>query len=754
VVQGELQQVLPGVQRHQQRAHERARGQVEGPRGLGGQGLVRRRAALRGRHVRQVHPPQLQALRRDDERARPAVGHRDDRAQRLVPLDQRRQAALERAGVQRAAQAQRRRHVVAGALRVELLQEPEALLLEGERRRTRVDARDERRQRRSRRAAAQRLDAARETGDRRRREDVGQRQLDLEGVAQAANEARRQQRVAAQLEEVVVRTDAAHAEHAGQQLRHERLHRTLRRDTRPLARGVVGVRCGQRAAVDLPHRCAREGGQAHEGGGDQTLGQPRPQQLAQCGGRRQLGASRDEVGHETLVARPVLAQHDERLGHVRVARQRLLDLARLDAHAAQLELLVEPAEVLERAVGAPAHAVAGAVAARAARGRAHEALGGELGAAQVALRHARPADVQLAGHADRDRLPVLVEYGELDVADRSAHVHAPLARPHLAHRRVDRGLGRAVAVPDRAAALEQLRREPPVPGLAAEHGLQAAVARPAGVEQHAEGRRRRLQHRRAGLRQAPRERVAVGGLGARDDLEPRADAQRQEDLEHRDVEGQRRDRQQHVAAVEPRRAAQRGEQVDRRAVADLDALGPAGRARGVDHVGRVVGPRGSRGVDRRGPRRIRRFVRLVEAQHARLAVRQPRGERRGREQHRGARVLEHEGHALGGIGRIDRHVGRARLQHAQQRDDHARIALERDSHQVACADAERGEPAGQLGGLRGELGVAQAPGAHRDGVRRGRARGLRRHEVVHAAIGRSRHRGAAPALELGALAGR
>ena len=73
-----------------------------------------------------------------------------------------------------------------------------------------------------------------------------------------------------------------------------------------------------------------------------------------------------------------------------MAAQPRLDLAELDAVAAQLDLVVVAAEALELAVGEHAHHVARAVHARAGlAGRRRErvgdeALGGELGAAEVA----------------------------------------------------------------------------------------------------------------------------------------------------------------------------------------------------------------------------------------------------------------------------------------------------------------------------------------------------------------------------------
>ena len=85
--------------------------------------------------------------------------------------------------------------------------------------------------------------------------------------------------------------------------------------------------------------------------------------------------------------------------------ERRLDLAELDAEAADLDLAVGAAEEVEHAVGAPAHQVAGAVQPlrRARRVIGHEALGVELGAREVAARHAAAADVELADDAGRHR---------------------------------------------------------------------------------------------------------------------------------------------------------------------------------------------------------------------------------------------------------------------------------------------------------------------------------------------------------------
>ncbi len=70
-------------------------------------------------------------------------------------------------------------------------------------------------------------------------------------------------------------------------------------------------------------------------------------------------------------------------------RQRGLDLAELDPVAAELDLEVEPAEELERTVGSKAAEISRLVERGAGEeGRGDEALGGELGAIEVAERDA------------------------------------------------------------------------------------------------------------------------------------------------------------------------------------------------------------------------------------------------------------------------------------------------------------------------------------------------------------------------------
>src|SRR6185295_16409902 len=104
---------------------------------------------------------------------------------------------------------------------------------------------------------------------------------------------------------------------------------------------------------------------------------------------------RDGVGDEPRTAGRVVAQQDDRALDARVLPQAGLDLARLDAEAAQLHLLVDAAEKLEGAVGAYAGQVARAVEP-GSRGPpaevGHEPLRGRGRLVEIAAGEANAAD--------------------------------------------------------------------------------------------------------------------------------------------------------------------------------------------------------------------------------------------------------------------------------------------------------------------------------------------------------------------------
>ena len=197
-------------------------------------------------------------------------------------------------------------------------------------------------------------------------------------------------RVAAEGEEVVVEADSRQPEHLP----------PARRDA-PAPPGFQAARTARRRRRRGRARAGPRG-RPCRGGSAAGRGAPRrpPAPCSRAGARRKARSAaagtgllpRHHVGHQPPLAVRLLAGQHDRLPHPRVRRQRRLDLPQLDAEAADLDLLVDAAEVLEVAVRQPAGEVARAVEPRAGpRGEriGHEALRGQLRPAEVAAGQAR-----------------------------------------------------------------------------------------------------------------------------------------------------------------------------------------------------------------------------------------------------------------------------------------------------------------------------------------------------------------------------
>jgi hypothetical protein len=131
-------------------------------------------------------------------------------------------------------------------------------------------------------------------------------------------------------------------------------------------------------------------------------------------------------------------------------------------------------------------------------------------------------------------------------------------------------------------------------------------------------------------------------------------------------------------------------------VADDAALGLAGRAGGVDDVGRLIGRR--RRAQRRGRLGFRLGLGLGEVEHRQRAVAEGGIERRsGRRvgQHQGeAAVVGEPGQAVGRVGGVERDVAAAGLEDGEQADDQAGAALQAQADRGFGGDAEAAQPVG------------------------------------------------------------
>ena len=431
------------------------------------------------------------------------------------------------------------------------------------------------------------------------------------------------------------------------------------------------------------------------------------------------------VADEPLRPGLVLAGDDRGLCDARVAQQRRLDLAELDAVAADLHLAVVAAEEVQRPVGAPARAVAGAVHARAGRGGERvgdEALGGEGGAAEVAAREAAAADVQLAGDAGGDELQRVVEHVRARVRIRHADRHGP--RPaglRVPERGVDGRLGQAVGDDD-LHALRPARDELGLHRLGAddEQGPrgQQTVGRQRGDERGGQDHvGDALLGEVVGQRRARD--AAMGGH----DHGAAADAERHAQIEDGDVEADRGELRDAAGRVDAEPVDRGRDQAADPFVGNDDALRAAGRAGGVDHVGGLVE------CGRPGDVWIVLVAGVVVVAVSDIAQQQrletlDRGQLPGQlavgHDDPRARVAQHERDAVGRMVEVQRQICGARAHHAEQRDDHVHRAGHRDRDDVLVARPSSPQRTGQRSRAGVELVVGQRVVLAHDSDRVGR----------------------------------
>jgi hypothetical protein len=201
-----------------------------------------------------------------------------------VAADDLGEGALEGGVVEEAGEADGGGDVVGGAEGLELIDEPEALLGEGER--GGVVARDgEDGSALVRKVGGEEaVDAGGEAGDGGGLEDAAQRELDVEEVLDASDDACGEQRVAAELEEVVVGADLGEVEDQLPDSGDDVLDGVSGRHEGSIEIGRGGNGIGQRAAIDLSARRVRQRVELREGRRDHVVGQPSSEMGAQLGG--------------------------------------------------------------------------------------------------------------------------------------------------------------------------------------------------------------------------------------------------------------------------------------------------------------------------------------------------------------------------------------------------------------------------------------------------------------------------------------
>ncbi len=183
------------------------------------------------------------------------------------------ETARQHTGIERPFDAQSRRNVVPRAARIELIDEPEPQL--GERQGQRPLARnlDQRWEALLPAGPQSLLDPDGQVRQPRRRKELAQRHLDAEGATQARHHLGRQQRVAAQIEERVGRSNPLESEHLGPDAGKDLLDLATRGRPRSGHSSPCRARHRQGFAVELSVRREGKLPQEDPGGRHHPLGQ-------------------------------------------------------------------------------------------------------------------------------------------------------------------------------------------------------------------------------------------------------------------------------------------------------------------------------------------------------------------------------------------------------------------------------------------------------------------------------------------------
>jgi hypothetical protein len=384
-----------------------------------------------------------------------------------------------------------------------------------------------------------------------------------------------------------------------------------------------------------------------------------------------------------------------------VLGQRGRHLARLHAEAADLDLVVVPAEEFDPPVGQVAREVSRAVEAgarRAAQGVGHEAFGRQIRPAEVAARETAAARVQLAGRAQSHRPQVTVEQVDPRAADRTPDRHRSERGDRRGRRQQiaagkGRPLGGAVAVDQRRSG--QLGQGPPHVGrgesvAAGEKLTQGPQAFQPVVDHLVEEPGGQPERRDAvALDRLPQ----LGERGAQpgEEDDPAAVRERAPDLQGRGVEGDRGELQEALLEIGEASVPHQPYDVG---VGDGDPLGRAGRARGVHHIGQGLGRHGGERYGVHRPLAIEVRKELVGQQQADPGV------------------GHHPVQSILGSAMVERQEGRPGFQGGEESDDHPRRALDEEPDHRLGSDPKPAEAHRQAVRPPVEGGIAMAlPGA-------------------------------------------
>src|ERR1700746_1025496 len=160
----------------------------------------------------------------------------------------------------------------------------------------------------------------------------------------------------------------------------------------------------------------------------------------------------NHIADKLRTTSPIRARNHNRLRHIRVPNQRGLDLPRLNAEAANLDLMVRSPHKLQNPVPAPARQVpaAGHPAPRSPIPARNKALPSQRAPTNIPPTNPSTRDVKLPNNPNRNRLQTIVQNIDPVVAQRTTDRDARIGLLPFDRKSkgIDRGFGRTVKIGD------------------------------------------------------------------------------------------------------------------------------------------------------------------------------------------------------------------------------------------------------------------------------------------------------------------
>src|SRR5919109_4384225 len=138
---------------------------------------------------------------------------------------------------------------------------------------------------------------------------------------------------------------------------------------------------------------------------------------------------RYHIAHKLRAPSPLTARNHRSLRHTPVTTQRCLDLPRLNAETAHLDLMVRATHKLQNSIQPPPRQVPAAVhpSTRSAKPVRNKTLPSEPAAPNIAPTNTTAGDVKLPNYPNSHRLQAIIQHVYAQIRDRAPDQTAPAA---------------------------------------------------------------------------------------------------------------------------------------------------------------------------------------------------------------------------------------------------------------------------------------------------------------------------------------